>query len=63
MFACALLAKPKAYRAVALPEKNHRAIAARLALSRPCHPLLDDAAAKVGIDQPVFRASYRFSER
>jgi hypothetical protein len=46
-----------------LPEKDHCPIAAGLALSRPRHPLLDDAAAKVGIDQPVFRALYRLSKR
>jgi hypothetical protein len=47
------------YRAVTLSEQDQRAIAARLALSRPRYPLLDNAAAEIGIDQPAFRALYR----
>ncbi len=37
-----------------MPKEDRRAITARLALSQPRYPLLDDAAAKVGIDQPAF---------
>lgn len=37
-----------------MPEQDQRAIAARLALAGTRHALLDDVAAKVGIDQPAF---------
>jgi len=43
------------YGHVTTPKEEDGAIPARFALSRTSHPLLDDAATKIGIHQTVFR--------
>jgi len=50
-------------RPVSSPEQDQRAIAARLSLARSRDPLLDDAAAKVGIDQAALGPPDRIEQR
>ena len=45
-----------------MPEKYQAAITAASALSLPCYVLLNHAAAKVCICQPVIRPPYRFRQ-
>jgi hypothetical protein len=43
------------------PEEDERAVAARSSFSRPRHPLLDDAAAEIRINQAPIGACHRLA--
>ena len=52
-----------ALRAALQSGDDQEAVASRAALSRTGHTLLDDAAARIGIDRPVFRTPHRLGRR
>jgi hypothetical protein len=52
----------KEHGAGAGPVGDQRAVAARAALSFPSDPLLDDAAAKIGVDQATGGARYGLAQ-
>jgi hypothetical protein len=51
------------YGPIVPAKQDQRAIAARLSFARPRDPLLDDAAAKVSVDQAALRPRDCISQR